>query len=188
MACRVSTLLPRVAAFIVPFAFVAGCVEDIRTEGEVKAPPGATQPEGNGVSISAEDACERLREAENDARREMRCEASPLPGCPERLRLAGSLVCAEVDEGSVDACVEVYSGYRFCEDLDARPCIVTVIRSTCENPYEAGAPPPDSGPPPDGSLDGGQPEGSVPPLGEAGTPDAAPPEAGPPPISEAGAD
>lgn len=149
-------------------------MEDIRTEGDVPANPGAIQPATSGASLSLDEACERLANAEKDARRRLECDPSSLPGCPERLRLAGSLVCTEVDEGSVDGCVEAIEGYRFCSDFDARPCVVTVVADTCKNPFEGGVVPPPEGGPPDGSLEGGQPEGSVPPPSEGGAPDAAP--------------
>jgi hypothetical protein len=181
MAWRASTPLLRAACSLPFFALAlatGGCVEDVRTEGDVPANRGATQPSTNGRIMTAEEACSRLVEAEADARDRLNCAKSPLPGCPERLRLAGSLVCSQVDEGSVDECVSAISEYRICSELDSRPCVVTVVRDTCVNPFEAGVTPPpptDSGSRPDGSLDGGHPEGSV----------APPPEAGPPPPPDA---
>jgi hypothetical protein len=171
-------------------AFVTGgCVDDVRVEGVVPAAHGATQPSTNGQVITPEEACSRLTEAEDDARRQLRCPGGAFPGCPERLRLAGSLVCSEIDEGSVDECVKAISEYRSCTDLDSQHCVVTVVRSTCVNPYEAGAappPPPDAsqpgegGPAEGGPSGGGQPEGSTPPPPEAGLPPPdAPAEAGP---------
>jgi hypothetical protein len=183
MAWRASTPLLRAACSLPFFALslaTGGCVEDIRTEGDVPANHGATQPSTNGQTITAEEACSRLLDAEADARDRLDCARSPLPGCPERLRLAGSLVCSEVDEGSVEECVSAISDYRVCSELDSRPCVVTVVRSTCVNPFEAGVtpPPPTEGGtvPPDSSLEGGQPqpEGSVPPPEGGGPPDPVP--------------
>jgi hypothetical protein len=170
----------RVSAPLLVALVAAGCVDDIRTEGEVPAVHGATQPPTNGQSISADEACTRLEDAENDARKDLDCEPGGFPACPERLRLAGSLVCSEVDEGSVDECVQAMKDITTCEELASQPCVVTVVRNTCVNPYEAGvAPPPgEAGPPPDGSVDGGSPDSSVPPPSEGGPPPD-PSDAGP---------
>jgi hypothetical protein len=89
------------------------------------------------------------------------------------------------------------SEYRICSELDSRPCVVTVVRDTCVNPFEAGVSPPppgEAGPGPDGSLEGGsleggppQPEGSVPPIPDAGPPPPDPTPEGGGIVADAGA-
>jgi hypothetical protein len=166
MAMRV-LWLPSLVALV----FATGCIDDVNTEEDVPAEKGATQPETSGKVIAASEACSRLVAAETAARDDLNCDSSPGPECPERLRLFGSLVCSEIDEGSVDACVDAIGAYRSCGEFDSRPCVVTVIESTCKNPMEAGVPVPEAGS--DASL---VPEGGV-AEGGAPTPDAAPPDA-----------
>jgi hypothetical protein len=137
-------------------ALATSCVDDVKTEADVPAEPGAIQPEGSGRSVSAVEACDQLEAAEKKVRSELDCDPSPSPDCPGRLRLAGSFVCAEVDEGSVEACVSAMNDYRACGEFDSRPCIVTVVSNTCRNPTEAGPPPV---PPTEAGLEGGMTEG-----------------------------
>jgi hypothetical protein len=165
------------------------CVDEVKTEPDVPAAPGATQPEGNGKSVSASEACDQLEAAESKARSDLDCDPSPSPACPGRLRLAGSFVCAEVDQGSVEACVSAIADYSTCGEFDSRPCVVTVLSSTCKNPTEAGPPPE---PPNDGGMvseGGGEGEGGVTvPEGGVTVPDGGGSEGGSPGISDAALD
>jgi hypothetical protein len=138
-----------------------GCVDDIKKEADVPAEPGATQPKATGSLISASDACQKLDAAEKSVRSDLGCDSSAQPSCPDRLKLVGSLVCGQVDEGSVNACVDAMKDYRACGEFDSRPCIVTVSRSSCENPTVK---PPDS-------VDSGTPDSSV--SGDGGIVDEA---------------
>lgn len=92
----------------------AGGVDD----GKLRPPP-------NGVRISEEQACEAMRTAVDDAARTMNCTKT-LRACPNFLRVTYTTQCAQFDEGSVQGCVDHWTGItNGCQFLNESDCVVT---------------------------------------------------------------
>ncbi len=86
---------------------------------------GRLRPEPNGIRISEAQACEAMRAAVDDAARLMNCTKTLRP-CPNFLRASYTTQCAEYDEGSVQGCVDHWSGItNGCQFLDETDCVVT---------------------------------------------------------------
>src|SRR5262245_51221111 len=92
----------------------------------VPARPGAQQPAGGGDTISEAEACERLTDAEQAARRANTCSAPNQPACPYYVRPAGT-GCWRYDEKSVEACERLIDSYTSCSDFTDRVCVITAI-------------------------------------------------------------
>jgi len=109
----------------------------------IAARPGATQHGGKGAPLGEEEACNRIRKAEEDARRSLNCPDLERPRCPDYIRPAGG-GCWTYATQSVDACVTVIENYVACADFSDQPCIVTATpadSSMCgeDPPGEGGA-------------------------------------------------
>ena len=119
--------------WLLPALLVAGaCTEDLDTGATIPAPQGAVQPEGDGVAMSAEDACEELLAAvERWEDRHGGCDDVERT-CPDFvLPAGGSARCTTFDAGSVEACVDVIDDYATCNDFTRKPCIVTALDLAC---------------------------------------------------------
>ncbi len=117
-----------------------GCTVDEDTGDTIPATEGAIQPEGDGVSMSAEDGCRWLLGAVDRVRaRRGGCSEIEL-ACPEFILPAGTDVgCVTFDAGSVKACVAVLDDYATCADFQLKPCIVTALDLTCGGGGASGA-------------------------------------------------
>lgn len=86
---------------------------------------GKLRPEPNGVRISEEEACTRMRGAVESAAQLMNCTKTLRP-CPTFLHATYVTQCAQYDEGSVQGCVDHWSGItNGCQFLDENDCVVT---------------------------------------------------------------
>jgi hypothetical protein len=127
--------------WLLPALLVAGaCTEDLDTGATIPASQGATQPEGNGVAMSAEDACDELLAAiERWEDRGEECDDTERK-CPDYILPAGSSArCTTFDTGSVEACVDVIDKYKTCDDFTRKPCIVTALDVACAAEGAGGA-------------------------------------------------
>jgi hypothetical protein len=106
----------------------------------IAARPGATQQGGKGEAVGEVDACDRIRKAEEDARRTLNCPDLERPRCPNYVRPAGG-GCWTYAEESVAACERVIDDYVACADFDDQPCILTATPadpSLCEQEPSSG--------------------------------------------------
>ncbi len=86
---------------------------------------GRLRPEPNGVRISEEVACERMRTAVDDTAKQMGCTKTLRP-CPNFLRTEYQPQCSQFDEGSVQGCVDHWTSIsNGCQFLDETDCVVT---------------------------------------------------------------
>jgi hypothetical protein len=116
------------------------CTETDETEPFVPPRQGASQPGGGGKKLSEDEACERVREAEEAARVDLQCSDLERPACPYYVRPAGT-GCWEFSEESVSACVDKIAAYEDCSDFARSPCILTGTPSgsDCATPGGGGA-------------------------------------------------
>jgi hypothetical protein len=143
---------------------VIGCVQDPQVENETVPPVGIEQPGPGSSTIGADSACTELVDAETAARAKLGCPDSVVSlACPDHLFLAGSQPCDEYDEASVEACVQALGAYGHCSDFDRKPCVVTVIATSCHAPRVAEG----------GAVDAAADAGPTTSAAEAGT-DASP--------------
>ena len=132
-------------AFVVLTAIASGGSCSSRDEATpVPASPGAQQAPGGGKTLGEDEACQRIRDAEEAVRKRLNCEALNRAACPYYVRPAGT-GCWTFDEASVSHCEEAINGYELCSDFTQTPCIITA------KPADA-----TSCPPPPGSGEGGQ--------------------------------
>lgn len=110
----------------------------------VPASPGAQQAPGGGKTLGEDEACKRIRDAEEAVRKRLNCEPLNRAECPYYVRPAGT-GCWTFDESSVSHCEEAIGGYELCTDFTHTPCVIT-----------AKAADPASCPPFPGSGEGGQ--------------------------------
>lgn len=119
---------------VVSALLFASCATDEDTEPHVPSMSGATQPEGGGALLSEADACDRVRSAALDAYERLGCEEPKFPECPAFLRPGGGSGCHEYQEGSIEACEQVYEEASSCRAL--APCFATAEQNldldTCE--------------------------------------------------------
>jgi len=118
----------------------AGVKDD---QPSMAARPGATQEGGKGTPVGEDEACSRIRNAEEAARRSLNCPDLERPRCPEYVRPAGG-GCWTYPEQSVSACESKIRSYVACADFDDQPCILTATPAdssecTGETPSEGGA-------------------------------------------------
>ncbi len=106
----------------------ASCTSSEDTEPHVPAVPGAQQPGGEGELVAEDAACERLRQAAEDAYERLGCDAPTFADCPGFLRPGGGSGCYEYRERSVSACERAYDDAPTCRELS--PCIVTAELNT----------------------------------------------------------
>ena len=86
---------------------------------------GKLRPDPNGVRISEAQACDAMRGAVDAAAQLMNCTKTLRP-CPNFLRATYVTQCAEYDQGSVQGCVDHWSGItNGCQFLDEGDCVVT---------------------------------------------------------------
>lgn len=107
----------------------------------IAARPGATQPGGKGSPVDEDEACSRIRDAEEDKRRALNCPDLERPRCPDYVRPAGG-GCWTYAEQSVSACETKIRSFTACADFDDQPCIVTATpaaESACGGESEGGA-------------------------------------------------
>jgi len=90
----------------------------------VPASPGAEQPASGGKELGEDEACKRIRDAEEAARKRLNCESLERADCPNYVRPAGT-GCWTFDEGSVSHCEAAIGGYELCSDFTKTPCIIT---------------------------------------------------------------
>jgi hypothetical protein len=114
------------------------CSESDETEDFIPPRVGAEQPASGGDSLSEEEACERLRDAEEAARTDLQCHDLERPECPFYVRPAGT-GCWEYSEDSVAACVDKIGDYDDCADFEQTPCILTATPSESRCPTLGGA-------------------------------------------------
>lgn len=88
------------------------------------AAPGGQQPQGGGKQLDEDEACDRLRRAEESARKHLNCEPLNRAECPYYVRPAGT-GCWTYDEASVSHCEDALGSYDFCSDFAQMPCIVS---------------------------------------------------------------
>ncbi len=112
-------------------ATAASCTSVKDDEDYVPSQPGAVQPTASGTQLSESAACERLTNAEDDARSALRCKPAS-HSCPADIRPAGGADCFMYDEGSIDACAELYQDFTSCDAFDQRPCLITATSSCAE--------------------------------------------------------
>jgi len=112
-------------AFVVVAAIVSGSSCSSREEGEkVPAAPGGQQPAGGGKQLSEDEACTRLRSAEESARKHLNCEPLQRAECPYYVRPAGT-GCWTYDEVALEHCEDALDDYQFCSDFTSMPCFLT---------------------------------------------------------------
>jgi hypothetical protein len=117
---RIATL-----AFVLVAALVGGGSCSSREEGApVAAAPGGEQPGGGGKQVDEDEACKRLRDAEESARKRLNCEPLQRAECPYYVRPAGT-GCWTYDEAAVSHCEDSLRSYEFCSDFTQRPCVLT---------------------------------------------------------------
>jgi hypothetical protein len=163
----------------------ASCTTDEDTEPHVPAKAAATQPEGGGALLREDDACDRLLSAAIDAYERLGCDQPSFPECPAFIRPGGGSGCYEYQEGSLEACEQIYADATDCGTL--APCFATAVLNlelpTCEQltaPGAGGA----GGAPSGGAPSGGAPSGGAgpdlggAPAGGAGTTGGADPGIG----------
>jgi hypothetical protein len=97
-------------------------VED--DQPSIAARPGATQEGGKGTPVDEGEACSRIRQSEEDTRRDLNCPDLERPRCPDYVRPAGG-GCWTYAEQSVSACEVKIGSYVACADFDDQPCILT---------------------------------------------------------------
>jgi len=132
-------------AFVVVAAMVGGGSCSSREEGTaVPAAPGAQQPEGGGKQLGEDEACSRVRSAEESARKHLNCEPLQRAECPYYVRPAGT-GCWTYDEAAVEHCEDALAAYQFCSDFTQMPCLITA------RPLD-----PESCPPLPGTGEGGE--------------------------------
>jgi hypothetical protein len=144
LARRGATWTVVVGAVLIASGACTGVKDD---QPAIAARPGATQQGGKGSPVEEDAACSRIRDAEEDKRRNLNCPDLGRPRCPEYVRPAGG-GCWTYAEGSVSACEAKIGSYVACADFDDQPCILTAT-------------------PADASLCGEEPSGEG---GAAGTP------------------
>jgi hypothetical protein len=149
------------------------CTSSEDTEPFVPAQEGAKQPGGSGDTLTEDEACGRLRSAEEAAQARLDCDAPKAAACPTYLRPGGGNGCYRYFEDSVASCEQAYEDASSCRELT--PCLVTAEfdagLATCELPMEGAGGGDGSG----GTPAGGAPamnEGGMPGAGEGGTPAA----------------
>jgi len=107
--------------------FGAGsCVTETDDQPHMAAPPGATQQGGDGDLVAEDEACDRIRDVEEDVRRDLNCPDLERPSCPDYVRVAGA-GCWGYPEESVAACEEVIGAYVACADFEDEPCVLTAV-------------------------------------------------------------
>jgi hypothetical protein len=109
----------------------------------IAARPGATQEGGKGTTVDEDEACSRIRVAEEAERRRLNCPDLERPRCPDYVRPAGG-GCWTYAEQSLRGCETKIESYTSCADFDDQPCILTAAPAepsvcTGETPGEAGA-------------------------------------------------
>jgi hypothetical protein len=130
---------------IVSLAFVAlaavvsgGSCTDTANETPFPAAPGASQTPGGGDQLGEDEACERLRKAEEKARQHLNCPELGRPDCPFYVRPAGS-GCWTYPEASLSACEEAIQAYEFCSDFVMKPCVLTAVAADSKSCPALGA-------------------------------------------------
>jgi hypothetical protein len=112
-------------AFVVTAAIVSGGSCSSREEGTAfPAAPGAQQPGGGGQLLDETTACQRLRAAEESARKRLNCEPLNRAECPYYVRPAGT-GCWKYGEAALAHCEDALDGYEFCTDFVQQPCLLT---------------------------------------------------------------
>jgi hypothetical protein len=101
-----------------------GCTGAEDDQPSIPARPGATQEGGQGSPVDEDEACSRIRDAEEDKRENLNCPDLERPRCPDYLRPAGG-GCWTYPEDSVSACVTKIESFATCADFEDQPCIVT---------------------------------------------------------------
>ena len=116
----------------------ASCVEAPKDKQDVPAASGAVQVASSGDAISEAEACERLKDAYDEALDDLNCDRPELV-CPDALR-ASAPACSDYPEGEDDGgdwsggvgeCVQRIEDYSSCSDFE-RPCIVPALESRDE--------------------------------------------------------
>src|SRR5262245_45303717 len=92
-----------VVALLALVVSAGSCTGKDADQPSVPARPGAEQPPGGGNTLSEDEACRRLTDAEEQQRRRLACPALDRPPCPYYVRPAGT-GCWTYDERSVNAC------------------------------------------------------------------------------------
>jgi hypothetical protein len=112
-------------AFVALTALVSGGSCSSRDEqAPVPASPGAEQPSAGGKEVGEDEACQRIRDAEEAVRKSLNCEPLNRPECPYYVRPAGT-GCWTFDESSVSHCEDAIRGYELCSDFVQTPCVIT---------------------------------------------------------------
>ena len=115
------------ALTLAAFGAAQACTESRDTEPYVPARGGAFQPDGGGALIAEAEACERVAQAEDDARAALGCAPAQRADCPEYVRPPGAAACYRYDEATVDGCVAFYDSLLTCDELTTRRCIVAAV-------------------------------------------------------------
>lgn len=138
---------------LLALAVAVSCSNQKDTQPFVPSQRGAVQPDAGGAALDESVACLKLKGAESSARAALGCEAVTLE-CPDYIRPAGSGVCFQYSEGSVEACAALYQSFTTCDEFTLHPCLISTV-SMCDAPVEG-----------EGGA-GGAP--SVPVVGEGGS-------------------
>jgi hypothetical protein len=102
----------------------AGSCASRDEQAPVPASPGAEQPPAGGKELGEDEACKRIRDAEEAARKRLNCEPLNRAACPYYVRPAGT-GCWTFDESSVSHCEAAIGDYELCADFTQTPCIIT---------------------------------------------------------------
>ncbi len=114
--------------FVVLSAIVGGgsCTGGSEEQTPFAAAPGGTQPKGGAADLDENEACDRIRRAEEKARQRLNCPDLNRAECPGYVRPAGT-GCWMYDVDSLEACEETIQTYEGCLDFVQRPCVLTAV-------------------------------------------------------------
>ncbi|HVK07894.1 MAG TPA: hypothetical protein VM597_03855, partial [Gemmataceae bacterium] len=114
-------------------AAAASCTESPKVEPYIPARPGAVQPPAGGSTVDEDEACERVRDAEEAARTRLQCSPLERAACPFYVRPAGT-GCWEYSEESISACENAIGEYDACGDFDEIPCVLSASETDASCP------------------------------------------------------
>jgi hypothetical protein len=147
----------------------ASCAEAPSSAPPDPAEQGAVQSPSSGPTLSEDEACQRIRDAEEASRRLNQCSDLERAPCPFYVRPAGS-GCWEFTADSVEACETAIAAYTTCFQFDETPCVLSArpsAESCPPSPIIGGGGAGGSGGS-DGDGGTGSPAGGSPPQGQAG--------------------
>jgi hypothetical protein len=127
-----------VSLFLLPLAIVAlaplGCSGEsggATTGDPMEAGDGKFHPPGNGTAMNEGDACKALTDTQAQRLQFLGC-AGTTRTCPEFLRVEFGTQCLQYDQGSVQGCIDYYTGQKSCPELikALSNCSVTPLAGT----------------------------------------------------------